>query len=328
MNPNVVIPATGKHVWATEWTKDENGHYYACTTNGCTAKNSEAAHTAGEVVTDTPATCHTAGVGHKDCTVCGYTVEKNVAIPATNEHVWADTLTQGETTHYYACTTDGCTAKKDETAHVAGELVVDTAATCMAPGVGHKDCVCGKRVESDIAIPVDANAHTGNNHIENAKDATCGEAGYTGDTVCTSCGATVQKGEEISQEEHTYVSVVTPPTYAATGFTTHTCSGCGHKYITDHPEALTPDVDLDVNVETPDVGELKEMLKQVTKDTADAFIATAKKVIDETPELREAVQPLIEAAKAIKNEVRDMIPDDLSSYDPRDLVGSLADLFF
>jgi hypothetical protein len=164
--------------------------------------------------------------------------------------------------------------------------------------------------------------------VVGAKPASCAAPGYTGDTVCTSCGATVQKGEQIPQEEHTYVSVVTPPTYAAAGFTTHTCSGCGHKYITDHQEALTPDVDLDVNVETLDVGELKEMLKQVTKDTADAFIATAKKVIDETPELREAVQPLIEAAKAIKNEVRDMIPDDLSSYDPRDLVGSLADLFF
>lgn len=164
--------------------------------------------------------------------------------------------------------------------------------------------------------------------VENAAQASCAAPGYTGDTVCTSCGATVQKGEEIPQEEHTYVSVVTPPTYAAAGFTTHTCSGCGHKYITDHQEALTPDVDLDVNVETPDVGELKEMLKQVTKETADAFISTAKKVIDENPELREAVQPLIEAAKAIKNEVQDLIPDDLPSNDPRDLVGSLADLFF
>ena len=41
--------------------------------------------------------------------------------------------------------------------------------------------------------------------VENKKDATCSAPGYTGDTVCTSCGSVVAYGSQITQLDHTYV---------------------------------------------------------------------------------------------------------------------------
>jgi hypothetical protein len=34
-----------------------------------------------------------------------------------------------------------------------------------------------------------------------------------------------------AMHEHTYSAVVTPPTYNADGYTTHTCTACGHSYV-------------------------------------------------------------------------------------------------
>jgi len=57
---------------------------------------------------------------------------------------------------------------------------------------------------------------------------TCDKKGYTTHT-CTKCGHTYTDGETAALG-HQYTSVVTPPTAAAQGYTTHTCSGCGHSY--------------------------------------------------------------------------------------------------
>ena len=45
--------------------------------------------------------------------------------------------------------------------------------------------------------------HT-NTKVEGAKDATCTEAGFTGNTVCADCGEQIAAGEEIAILEHTY----------------------------------------------------------------------------------------------------------------------------
>jgi len=224
------IPATGEHVYAEEWSKDATGHYHKCTTEGCTAKDNVIAHTESEIIVDTPATCYTEGVGHTECTECGFVINNAAVVPATNEHVWDTTLTQGETTHYYACTTDGCTAKNAEAEHAAGELIVDTAATCVATGIGHKDCVCGKTVESNIIIEKDADNHVGGTTVKDAKDATCGVKGYTGDTYCLSCNVKLSDGAETpATGKHSYdKGVVTKePTTKAEGVKTFTCTVCG-----------------------------------------------------------------------------------------------------
>ena len=77
------IPATGggehTHSYGSEWKSDADKHWHECS---CGDKSGEAAHTAGDWITDTAATSTTAGTKHKECTECGYVMETGT-IPAT-----------------------------------------------------------------------------------------------------------------------------------------------------------------------------------------------------------------------------------------------------
>lgn len=78
------IPAIApehRHTFATEWTKDEKGHWHAATCEHISQKSGFATHTAGEWIVDTPAQIGVAGSKHKECTVCGYSLE-TAEIPA------------------------------------------------------------------------------------------------------------------------------------------------------------------------------------------------------------------------------------------------------
>ena len=73
------LEASHTHTYGTEWKSDAYKHWHECS---CGAKSKEAAHTAGDWITDTPATATTSGTKHKECTVCGYTMTTET-IPAT-----------------------------------------------------------------------------------------------------------------------------------------------------------------------------------------------------------------------------------------------------
>ena len=76
------IPATGSdhtHSYGSEWKSDADKHWLEC---ACSVKSEEAAHTAGDWITDTAATSTTAGTKHKECTVCKRVLETDT-IPAT-----------------------------------------------------------------------------------------------------------------------------------------------------------------------------------------------------------------------------------------------------
>ncbi len=64
----------------------------------------------------------------------------------------------------------------------------------------------GNKVDlGTITVTVEAATvceHT-NTEIRNQKDATCGEAGYTGDTYCSDCGSLISSGSEIAANGHT-----------------------------------------------------------------------------------------------------------------------------
>lgn len=71
--------------------------------------------------------------------------------------------------------------------------------------------------------------HT-NTKVQNAKEATCTEAGYTGDTVCTVCGETVTTGSVIPATGHvnTEVRNAKAATCTEEGYTGDTyCTDCG-----------------------------------------------------------------------------------------------------
>lgn len=64
--------------------------------------------------------------------------------------------------------------------------------------------------------------------VVGAKDATCAEEGYTGDTVCKDCNATVSTGSAIAKKAHTPDGgmVTKNPTCIETGVMTYTCTTC------------------------------------------------------------------------------------------------------
>ncbi len=89
---------------------------------------------------------------------------------------------------------------------VIGDNNLVSAATCVAPATYYKVCsVCGTLSdETFTAGEVDPSNHTGNVVVKDAKEATCTEEGYTGDTYCEDCGELITKGEAIPMLEHDY----------------------------------------------------------------------------------------------------------------------------
>ena len=185
------------------------------------------------VPTDCTATSGTqAGSKHRNCSGCGY---KQTAIVADGSHNWNSTYTvdkastctvQGSksihckdcsktksttaialNTHNYGAWTTADSSNHKHTCSSCGN--VETAAhsggtaTCKATAV----CTgCGTSYGSKNT----AN-HTGGTQVVNAKEATIEAEGYTGDTVCKGCGATVKKGSVIDKLESSNDDDVTPP---------------------------------------------------------------------------------------------------------------------
>ena len=104
------------HVWATEWTSDGTNHWHACTREGCTAKNNEAACSGGT------ATC----VDKATCEVC------------ENAHGEVDLTNHTKTTFTYESNGNGTHTKKHEccgTVAVAAEACSGGTATCTTKAV-------------------------------------------------------------------------------------------------------------------------------------------------------------------------------------------------
>ena len=69
----VTSSATGQHVYDDRWTSDNDYHWHACTTNGCTATSGKESHVArGEGQVKDP-TCTEAGQITYTCEICGKT---------------------------------------------------------------------------------------------------------------------------------------------------------------------------------------------------------------------------------------------------------------
>lgn len=86
---------------------------------------------------------------------------------------------------------------------------------------------------------VECEAHV--TEIRGKVDATCTEAGYTGDEVCTNCGTVVTKGEEIEALGHTWGEweVVKEATTEDEGLKERVCATCG---VTE--EEIIPVIDI------------------------------------------------------------------------------------
>ena len=101
---------------------------------------------------------------------------------------------------------------------------VTTEATCTTDGVKTYTCSVCKTTKTET---IKATGHK-ETEIRNAVEATCQQEGYTGDKVCKTCGATLEKGTTIVKKDHSWDAgkVTTEATCTTDGVKTYTCSVC------------------------------------------------------------------------------------------------------
>ena len=140
-------------------------------------------------------------------TICGYPV---AAVIASEQNKVGEHLHVGTAT----CKTEGtCTIcgkpyilSHDFSADNITAEALKTAGTCKTDAEYYYSCAVCNLVEKDdnhtFMGAKDSDNHTGGTEIRGAKDATCTEEGYTGDTYCIGCGEKISAGIAIKMSAH------------------------------------------------------------------------------------------------------------------------------
>jgi hypothetical protein len=131
----------------------------------------------------------------------------------------------------YICTVENCGFKYVDYIPATGHTEVvepAVAPTCTQPGYteGKRCSVCNEVLAIREELPALGHVEV----VDAAAAPTCAANGLTEGKHCATCGEILVAQEEIPALSHTYESVVTAPTCAAGGYTTHTCAVCGHSY--------------------------------------------------------------------------------------------------
>ena len=204
------LEETADHEWIDDTIikaatcKETGSKIVLCTVCGASRTESVAVNSANHADYGTrlenkaDATCDKSGyTGDVVCNGCGAIVTKGEEIPVL-PHDWDDWVDNGDD-HIHSC--NSCAA--EETApHVWNDGVITEKATCKETGSKIVFCtVCG--ATDTQTVDIDANNHADyGTHLENEAAATCTRAGYTGDTVCNGCGATLTNGQAIPSPGH------------------------------------------------------------------------------------------------------------------------------
>lgn len=192
-------------------------------------------HSYGDWVVDQEATCTESGVEVRGCACCA--VESR-EIEATghnyNSVITNPTCTDsGYTTH----TCSNCSnSYKDSEVDALGhhyEFAV-TEPTCTEKGYTTNTCSnCNHVYVSEVVKEL---GHSFTNYKSNS-DATCAEDGTKTAKCDNGCGEKKTVTDNGSALGHNYDAVVTNPTCTKNGYTTYTCSTCGHGYVGDSVKA-------------------------------------------------------------------------------------------
>ncbi len=137
-----------EHIASGEWQSDASQHWKVCAEDG--EKLEVADHAFGEWVTDNAATCTEKGKKHKECSVCGYKTEEEIAATG-HDYVYTD---NGDGTHNGVC--------KNDATHV----IENQSHTLGADYAGHdadkhwKVCEeCGAQVENEHEFVLDGDSY-------------------------------------------------------------------------------------------------------------------------------------------------------------------------
>lgn len=174
------------------------------TTGGVEIPADADAHSYSEVER-VASTCKTQGYVKYQCE-CGDSYTEKLALDPSN-HENVVTMPAVDAT----CTTTGLTegSKCEACGTVIKEQVVtdalghdyqikeSTEATCCTAGTVTYECSRCHDIKVETGVLNPNNHEGGTTEGVDAKEATRGEDGYTGDTVCNGCGATLVKGEVI-----------------------------------------------------------------------------------------------------------------------------------
>ncbi len=221
---------TTYHYTFNGWDKDYSS-ITADTTITATYTSKE--HTCTSDVT-TAATCTQDGVMSYTCS-CGYSYTEEISATGhTPEVRGASDATCGNDgyTGNTVCSDCGETLSSGKTVqatgnHTYGEWKTVTEATCVDAGEKKRTCsVCRYTETAEIGINSDNHVNT---ELQGDKEATCGDDGYTGDTVCLDCGVTNETGTTIDATgDHTIVIDEAVEPTCKTGLTEGShCSVCG-----------------------------------------------------------------------------------------------------
>ena len=223
----------------------------------------------------TPPTCTSEGYTTYVCTACGDWYVSDYVGYAPHSYRTEVTpptcISEGYTS--YVCTVCGSGYTGDyvgATSHDYTSVVIEP--TCAAEGYTSYTCsVCGDSYDADYVAAL--------GHTPGAA-ATCTE-----DQICTVCNMVLN-----GATGHSYASVTTAPTCTTEGYTTHTCSGCGASYTSDHVAALGHS-DADGNILCDLCGELLGEVKvelkpeftdeDIPEDLQDTQFDTVEKIEEE-----------------------------------------------
>ena len=133
------------HSYGIKWHYDNNMHWHECT--GCGSKQTPRAHTFGEAKIITPAMHTSTGKAEYKCTVCGATVEKEIA--KITEHNFGEWSAFDGEKHVRSCE---C-GEKEYASHTAGEWETVKEATYTSTGEKVRKCTACGTVVSREEIP-------------------------------------------------------------------------------------------------------------------------------------------------------------------------------
>jgi len=129
------------HSLSVDYSKDETGHWHAC--SGCDEKVDFEAHTEDSGTVTVQPTETTEGIRVYSCTVCGYVI-RTETVPALNSehtHSYGTAWKYDSTNHWHECS---CGEKTDISQHISNGGVITVPPTATTAGVRVYSCyICG-----------------------------------------------------------------------------------------------------------------------------------------------------------------------------------------